>query len=76
MVEENLQKLESKVSFNVGGKKFDTTKETLLRFEDSYFMAMLGDGRWKVCVSWTSMSPQMTSYVVITRGDRRRHLTS
>ncbi|KDO28588.1 hypothetical protein SPRG_06444 [Saprolegnia parasitica CBS 223.65] len=47
-VEESLEKLSSSViKLNVGGRIFAVPKETLLRFEGSYFHAMLSNERWK-----------------------------
>mmetsp|Transcript_24792 Transcript_24792/g.41949 ORF Transcript_24792/g.41949 Transcript_24792/m.41949 type:complete len:315 (+) Transcript_24792:22-966(+) len=35
-----------KIKLDIGGEKFTTTKETLLRFQDSFFYAMIGSGHW------------------------------
>ncbi|RHZ17315.1 hypothetical protein DYB37_013847 [Aphanomyces astaci] len=35
------------VTLNVGGTTFQTSKATLLRWEGTYFHALLGSGRWK-----------------------------
>lgn len=44
----NAAKAESKIVFDVGGQRFATTKETLLRQPDTYFTAMLSSDSWKV----------------------------
>ena len=44
---QNVEVLESEMIFNVGGKLFLTTKETLMRVKDSYFTSMLESGLWK-----------------------------
>lgn len=44
----NAGKANSKIVFDVGGQRFATTKETLLRQPDTYFTAMLNSGQWRV----------------------------
>lgn len=49
-MEENSNKLKNKITLDVGGKIFSTSKETLLMIKDSYFSAMLQSGHFKVQV--------------------------
>eukprot|EP01114_Cavostelium_apophysatum_P001003 TRINITY_DN10869_c0_g1_i1.p1 TRINITY_DN10869_c0_g1~~TRINITY_DN10869_c0_g1_i1.p1 ORF type:complete len:311 (+),score=64.19 TRINITY_DN10869_c0_g1_i1:99-1031(+) len=42
--EENLK---DRVKLNIGGKKFETSKSTLLLIKNTYFSAMLSSGQWK-----------------------------
>ncbi|OQR87385.1 hypothetical protein THRCLA_10464, partial [Thraustotheca clavata] len=47
-VEDSINKLaNSVIKLNVGGRIFAIPKDTLLRFEGSYFHAMLANDRWK-----------------------------
>ncbi|CAK4144269.1 unnamed protein product [Aphanomyces euteiches] len=45
-VDDNISKLPNVITLDVGGTIYKATKETLLRFEGSYFHALLGSGRW------------------------------
>jgi hypothetical protein len=36
-----------KIKLDVGGQHFATSKDTLLKFEGSFFCAMLSSGQWK-----------------------------
>ncbi|KAL9645042.1 hypothetical protein ABK040_004534 [Willaertia magna] len=40
----NLQS--NKIKLNVGGKLFTTTKDTLMKYKDSFFFSMLSSGKW------------------------------
>ncbi|PRP81189.1 hypothetical protein PROFUN_02023 [Planoprotostelium fungivorum] len=46
-MEENLAKVSQRVELNVGGRRYTTTKDTLLSIEDTYFTALLGSDRWQ-----------------------------
>jgi len=46
-LEEESAKAKSKITLDVGGTKFATSKSTLTKFKDSYFYAMLSSGRFK-----------------------------
>jgi len=46
-VQENISKAKNIVRLEVGGKIFSTSKSTLIKFEGSYFSAMLGNGNWQ-----------------------------
>ena len=46
-MEKNCSEAKTKIKLDVGGKLFATTKSTLLRFENTYFHAMLASGHWK-----------------------------
>ncbi|PRP81201.1 hypothetical protein PROFUN_02035 [Planoprotostelium fungivorum] len=46
-VEEHLANVSQRVELNVGGKRYTTSKDTLLSIEDTYFSALLGSGHWK-----------------------------
>lgn len=46
-VENQLASAASQVDLNVGGRRFTTTKDVLLRWEDTYFQALLGSGHWE-----------------------------
>jgi len=43
----DLAKSKSKVSFNVGGRIFTASEDTFLRWEGTYFHALLGGSCWK-----------------------------
>jgi len=43
----NAEKAKTKITLDVGGTKFATTKTNLLQFPDSYFHAMLSSGHWQ-----------------------------
>lgn len=45
---ENASKVDSTVIINVGGKRFETFKDTLLKHGNTYFTALLGSGQFKV----------------------------
>lgn len=45
-VNSNKDAAKSKISLNVGGHVFTTSKETLLRFDETYFCALLGSDAW------------------------------
>ena len=47
LAKQNADALDSKIIFDVSGTLFSTTKDTLLRVEDSYFTSMLLSGNWK-----------------------------
>ena len=47
LAKQNVEALESEIIFNVGGKLFLTTKDTLMRVKDSYFTSMIESGHWK-----------------------------
>jgi hypothetical protein len=42
LLDENVAKASTKITFGVGGKTFATHKETLLCFPETYFTAMIG----------------------------------
>lgn len=44
---ENSHKASSKIKLDVGGKVYSTTKTNLLKWEGSYFYAMLSSGKWQ-----------------------------
>jgi len=46
-MKENAEKSNSKIILDVGGKRFSTTKQTLIQYEGSYFYAMLSSDHWK-----------------------------
>jgi len=46
-MKENVAKAKTKVTLNVGGKKFATSKSTLTSQKDSYFDAMISSGHWE-----------------------------
>ena len=46
-MEQNAQKAFSKIKFDVGGKIFATYKATLLRFDGTFFHAMLASDQWE-----------------------------
>jgi len=46
-IRENATKAQSKIVFDVGGKRFATSKDTLLRFKDTYFYALFLREEWK-----------------------------
>jgi len=39
----------SKIDLNVGGRTFTTSKGTLLKYESTYFHALLSSGKWEPC---------------------------
>jgi hypothetical protein len=45
-MEENSSKGGETVTLNIGGKRFETFKSTLLQVENTYFHAMLANGKW------------------------------
>ena len=46
LAKHNVEALNSKMIFDVGGTLFSTTKETLMRVKDSYFTSMMESGCW------------------------------
>jgi hypothetical protein len=57
----------NKIKLDVGGQLFTTSKETLLKFEGSFFFAMLSSGRWEPDEDGTyfiDRSPTYFSYVI------------
>ncbi|KAF0684027.1 Aste57867_23948 [Aphanomyces stellatus] len=46
-VQENIAAAAGAITLDVGGTLFKTSKSTLLRFDGSYFHALLGSGRWQ-----------------------------
>ncbi len=46
-MEENSAKAKTKIKLDIGGKKFTTSKSSLLRFHNSYFYAMISSGKWE-----------------------------
>ncbi|RLO05325.1 hypothetical protein DYB28_010654 [Aphanomyces astaci] len=46
-IQQNVDRHPNLVTLNVGGTTFQTSKDTLLRGEGTYFHALLGSGRWK-----------------------------
>ena len=46
-MEENAANVKQKVKLDVGGRIFATSKSSLLRFENSFFHAMISSGKWK-----------------------------
>ncbi|KAF0711992.1 hypothetical protein AaE_012163, partial [Aphanomyces astaci] len=46
-VRHNLHNQPNIITLNVGGTTFQTSKDTLLRGEGTYFHALLGSGQWK-----------------------------
>jgi hypothetical protein len=49
-MERCIEKVKSRVILNVGGSRFETTKEVLLRQPDTYFSAMLSTEKWQVMI--------------------------
>lgn len=49
-MEENAKKLKNKVILDVGGKRFITSKSTLLMHNDTYFSALLTSGKFEVLI--------------------------
>lgn len=49
-VEKNFEAAQSRIELNVGGRVFATTRATLMRWENTYFHAMLGSA-WEPCHS-------------------------
>lgn len=47
-MEENAKKVKNKVILDVGGKRFITSKSTLLMHSDTYFTALLSSGTFEV----------------------------
>jgi ABC-type Fe3+-citrate transport system substrate-binding protein len=47
MMEENAAKAKQKIKLDIGGKIFTTSKSTLMRYENTYFYAMLASGKWQ-----------------------------
>jgi len=47
VMEERSKKAKTKITLDVGGKKFSCAKSTLLRFEGTYFHAMLTSDHWQ-----------------------------
>ncbi|KAH9184807.1 hypothetical protein AeNC1_013214, partial [Aphanomyces euteiches] len=45
-IDDNISKFPNVITLDVGGTIYKATKETLLRFEGSYFHALLGSGCW------------------------------
>lgn len=50
-IEENSKKLTNTIILNVGGKRFITSKSTLLMHNDTYFTALLSSGQFMVLLS-------------------------
>lgn len=48
-VEKNIEAAKTRIELNIGGKIFATTKATLMRWESTYFHAMLGSCAWEPC---------------------------
>lgn len=48
-VQEHSEASQAKVNLNVGGRAFTTSRENLLRWEGTYFHALLGSGEWQPC---------------------------
>eukprot|EP00026_Physarum_polycephalum_P005143 Phypoly_transcript_05172.p1 GENE.Phypoly_transcript_05172~~Phypoly_transcript_05172.p1 ORF type:complete len:365 (+),score=43.73 Phypoly_transcript_05172:909-2003(+) len=46
-IEENVKRAKSKIVLDVGGKRFSTSKDTLLSQRDTYFSALLQSGNFK-----------------------------
>ncbi|PRP81148.1 hypothetical protein PROFUN_01982 [Planoprotostelium fungivorum] len=46
-MDENLAKVSQKITLDVGGKKYTTSKDTLMSIPGTYFTGLLGSGRWK-----------------------------
>ncbi|PRP81208.1 K+ channel tetramerization domain-containing protein [Planoprotostelium fungivorum] len=46
-MDENLAKVSQKITLDVGGKKYTTSKDTLMSIPNTYFTGLLGSGRWK-----------------------------
>eukprot|EP01111_Echinosteliopsis_oligospora_P015029 TRINITY_DN5808_c0_g1_i5.p1 TRINITY_DN5808_c0_g1~~TRINITY_DN5808_c0_g1_i5.p1 ORF type:complete len:111 (+),score=33.09 TRINITY_DN5808_c0_g1_i5:36-368(+) len=46
IMDKHAEKAKTKVVFDVGGKIFATTKDTLLSQPDTFFTAMMRSGRW------------------------------
>jgi len=44
---ENAEKAKNKIKLDVGGKSFATVKDTLLKYENTYFHTMLSSGKWQ-----------------------------
>lgn len=47
VVEANAKNMKQKIKLDVGGKIFATSKTSLLRFEGSYFHALISSGHWE-----------------------------
>jgi len=47
MMEQNAAKAKKKIVLDVGGKRYATSKDTLLSVEGTYFTGLLGSGRWQ-----------------------------
>lgn len=47
LMEENAAKAKNKIKLEVGGQLFATSKSTLLRIPNTYFHAMLSNGKWQ-----------------------------
>lgn len=45
--QKNLDELADVIKLNVGGKKYETTKSSLLKYDNTFFTAMLSSGNWK-----------------------------
>ncbi|KAG9405631.1 hypothetical protein AC1031_003538 [Aphanomyces cochlioides] len=78
--EKQWKELEARIAFNianapnvvtldVGGTIFKTTKDILLRFEDSYFHVLLGSGVWKPDSAGTAyfidLDPATFQYIMV-----------
>ncbi len=46
-MEQNALSAKAKISLNVGGKHFATSRTTLLSYKNSYFYTMLSSGKWQ-----------------------------
>ncbi|PRP81199.1 hypothetical protein PROFUN_02033 [Planoprotostelium fungivorum] len=44
---ENLAKVSQKITLDVGGKRYTTSKDTLTSIPNTYFTGLLGSGHWK-----------------------------
>jgi hypothetical protein len=66
-IQEASDMAKSKITFNVGGQVFATSKTTLLSFENSYFWAMLNSGKWQPDEDgsyFIDCNPRLFEYVI------------
>lgn len=54
-MDENASKAKSKITLDIGGTKFVTSKTTLMMAKDSYFASMLRSGHFQVRLFFKTM---------------------